>query len=242
MTTRTELGQLYDEELTRLLTRGVGARHVNRRTTRWMRAQTRRSPGETYTPTRRGRTWLWSDLHLHHANIIDYCSRPFGSVEEMDATLFSAWETTVGPADTVICAGDVALGKALDPPRRARLDALPGRKVLVVGNHDLGPTGKPTRAGSDEASMTLVIPGEPTLLVTHLPLSRVPAGEVNVHGHVHNHEALRPGPFINICVEHTGYRPLPLAAVRALAARRLQDPRPRGETTLEEIDGVESVR
>ena len=227
MTTRTELGRLYDEELTRLLTRGVGARHVNRRTTRWMRAQTRRSPGETYTATQCGKTWLWSDLHLHHANITGYCSRPFGSVDEMDAALLSAWETTVGPADTIICGGDVALRGALGPPRppsarRARLDAMPGRKVLGVGNHDLGPTGKPTRAGADEASMTLVIPGEPTLLVTHLPLSRVPAGEVNLHGHVHNHEALRPGPFINICVEHTGYRPLPLEAVRALAARRLE--------------------
>ena len=84
--------------------------------------------------------------------------------------------------------------------------------------------------------MTLVVPGEPTLLVTHMPLWSVPAGRVNVHGHVHNHEALRPGPFVNICVEQTGYRPLPLEAVRRLAARRLEDPRPRGETTLEEIE------
>ena len=48
--------------------------------------------------------------------------------------------------DLIICAGDVALGKAIDPPRRARLDAMPGRKVLVVGNHEFGPTRKPTRA------------------------------------------------------------------------------------------------
>ena len=73
-----------------------------------------------------------------------------------------------------------------------------------------------------------------------MPLSGVPAGEVNVHGHVNNQEALRPGPFINICVEHTGYRPLPLEAIRA--ARRLEAPRLRGATTIAELGGVESVR
>ena len=115
---------------------------------------------------------------------------------------------------TIICGGDVARSGALDPERLARLNAMPGRKVLVLGNHDFGPSGEPAETGSDEASMTLVIPGEPTLLVTHMLLWSVPDGRVNVHGHLHNHEALRPGPFVNICVEQTGYRPLPLEAVR----------------------------
>ena len=154
----------------------------------------------------------------------------------MDSALLGAWETTVAAGDTIICGGDVALSGALDPGRLARLNAMPGRKVLVLGNHDFGPSGKPVETGSDETSMTLVVPGEPTLLVTHMPLWNVPAGRVNVHGHVHNNEALRPGPFVNICVEQTGYRPLPLDAVRWLAARRLEDPWPRGETTLEEIE------
>ena len=222
-----------------LATAAVGVRHVNRRTTRWMRAETWRSPGATYQPNDSGRTWLWSDLHLHHANIIRYCRRPFESVDEMDSALLRAWETTVDPGDTIICGGDVALARALDPLRLARLSAMPGRKVLVLGNHDFGPTGKPSETGSDEASMTLVIPGEPTLLVTHIPLWNVPAGRVNVHGHVHNHERLRPGPFINICVEQTGYRPLPWRRFGELAARRLDDPRPRGETTLEEIEQLD---
>ena len=235
------LQRLYGDELTRLLSRAVGARHVNRRTTRWMREETWRSPGATYRPSGPGRTWLWSDLHLHHRNIMRHCDRPFESVEAMDSALLSAWEATVNPNDTIICGGDVALAGALDQVLLARLGAMPGRKVLVIGNHDIGPTGKPAETASDEASMTLVIPGEPTLLVTHIPLWNVPAGRVNVHGHVHNNEALRPGPFVNICVEHTGYRPLPLEAVRKLANRRLEDPRPRGKTTLEEIEHLDEA-
>ena len=31
-----------------------------------------------------GRTWIWSDLHLRHANIINYCSRPFADAHTMD--------------------------------------------------------------------------------------------------------------------------------------------------------------
>ena len=101
------------------------------------------------------------------------------------------------------------MARALDPARLARLGARPARKVLVLGNHDFGPTGTPTETGSDETSMMLVIPEERTLLVTHVPLWRVPAGRVKVHGHVHNHERLRAGNPINTYVEQTGYRPLP---------------------------------
>ena len=83
--------------------------------------------------------------------------------------------------------------------------------------------------------MTLVVTGDPPLLVTHMAMSAVPEGTVNVHGHVHNNEPLRAGPYVNICVEHTEYRPLPLAAVRRLAQARLDNPRPRAATTAEEI-------
>ena len=231
------LQRLYGDELTRLLSRAVGVRHVNRRTTRWMQTETWRSNGATYRPSGPGRSWLWSDLHLRHRDIIRHCRRPFESVEAMDKALLSAWEATVAPGDTIICGGDLAVTGSIDHTLLTVLESMPGRKLLVLGNHDMGHSGKPGETGSDETSMTLVIPGEPTLLVTHMPLWNVPAGRVNVHGHVHNHEALNPGPFVNICVEQTGYRPLSLEAVRKLAARRLEDPWPRGQTTLEEIDG-----
>ena len=91
--------------------------------------------------------------------------------------------------------------------------------------------------GSDGASMTLVVPGEPTLLVTHMPLWSVPAGRVNVHGHVHNHEALRPEPFVNICVEQT--RLPPAAPSRRFGSWPPAGSRTRGRgerPTLEEIE------
>ena len=32
-------------------------------------------------------TWLTSDTHFFHENILKYCNRPFGSVEEMNEAL-----------------------------------------------------------------------------------------------------------------------------------------------------------
>ena len=88
--------------------------------------------------------------------------------------------------------------------------------------------------------MSLVITGDPPLLVTHMPMAEVPDQAVNVHGHVHNNEPLREGPYVNVCVEHTGYQALPLDALRRLARARLDDPRPRAATTAEEIRRIDA--
>ena len=76
--------------------------------------------GGTYTPETGARTWIWSDLHLYHKNIIRYCSRPFQSVEAMNEALLAAWKETVGEDDTIICGGDIALAGALKRERLAR--------------------------------------------------------------------------------------------------------------------------
>jgi hypothetical protein len=35
--------------------------------------------------------WFTADTHLGHKNIIRHCARPFGSIEEMDASLIATW-------------------------------------------------------------------------------------------------------------------------------------------------------
>ena len=142
----------------------------------------------------------------------------------MNEAILKAWRETVGDADTIICGGDIALAGALKGELLARVRAMPGRKLLVRGNHDIDRKGRAADTACGETWRSLVITGGPPLLVTHMPMTEVPDGTVNVHGHVHNNEPLRGGPYVNICVEHTGYRPLPLDAVRRLARARLDDP------------------
>ena len=54
------------------------------------------------------------------------------------APLATAWDTTVAPDDVVLVVGDIswALKPAQAVPDLAWLEARPGRKVLVKGNHD----------------------------------------------------------------------------------------------------------
>lgn len=80
------------------------------------------------------KTWFSADLHLGHANIINYCNRPFGSVDEMNEAIITRWNERVSPHDTAWLLGDVALGdRSKTLPLLARLN---GRKYLVAGNHD----------------------------------------------------------------------------------------------------------
>ncbi|HYG60203.1 MAG TPA: metallophosphoesterase [Symbiobacteriaceae bacterium] len=54
------------------------------------------------------------------------------------APLFWNWELTVAPDDIVLVPGDISWGMTLAQaePDLRELDALPGRKLLIQGNHD----------------------------------------------------------------------------------------------------------
>lgn len=76
-----------------------------------------------------------ADTHYGHRNILRHCNRPFPSSEEMDAAMIAKWQVTVTDDDEVYHLGDYAWSMG-----RGRLrwifDSLPGRKHLVIGNHD----------------------------------------------------------------------------------------------------------
>ena len=54
------------------------------------------------------------------------------------APLFQNWEATVAPDDIVLVPGDISWGMTLAEaePDLLELDKLPGRKLLIQGNHD----------------------------------------------------------------------------------------------------------
>ena len=131
-------------------------------------------------------TYFTSDQHFGHFNIIRLCSRPFGTVEEMDEALLSKWNAKVKAADTVYILGDLFFRAAKVEPI---LKALNGHKHLIVGNHDH--TRRKRVEASDFASVQTLkeveVDGR-VLTLCHYPMLSYPQARRGymVYGHIHN--------------------------------------------------------
>lgn len=81
------------------------------------------------------KVFFTSDTHFFHKNIIDFCNRPFTSVEEMNETLINNWNNVVSPDDYIFHLGDFCFGgsSAWD----YCLNHLNGHKFLILGNHEM---------------------------------------------------------------------------------------------------------
>ena len=80
------------------------------------------------------KVFFTSDTHFNHEKIIEYCKRPFSSVEEMDKKLVSNWNEVVSEGCTVFHLGDFAFGGF--PIWEGIRSQLNGRIILIRGNHD----------------------------------------------------------------------------------------------------------
>lgn len=75
-----------------------------------------------------------ADTHFFHRNIIDFCKRPWYSVDEMNEGLIERWNSRIKPTDQVYHLGDVIFGGS--EKMMQVLPRLNGIKYLVPGNHD----------------------------------------------------------------------------------------------------------
>lgn len=81
------------------------------------------------------RLFFTSDTHFNHTNILQYCNRPFKTIDQMNETIITNWNRVVGPDDVIFHLGDFCLGGAEEWNKI--LNRLNGRIYLVLGNHDL---------------------------------------------------------------------------------------------------------
>jgi len=87
-------------------------------------------------------TFVVSDTHFNHKNILEYCNRPFDSIEEMNETLIQNWNETVTNNDLVYHLGDFMMGISLNRPDesfellKTFVGRLRGKIRLIYGNHD----------------------------------------------------------------------------------------------------------
>ena len=158
--------------------------------------------------------WLVSDTHFNHSKILEFTQggrsiRPFSNVDEMNQTMLDNWANTVKPQDTVIHLGDVLFGENKVDWLEANFAKLPGKKHLILGNHDnpkfLAPFFKSIKLWSELPGMVLshAPMHEQTLKESH----RFKDGILNVHGHIHTN-ACPPGPYKCVSVEQINFTPL----------------------------------
>ena len=76
-----------------------------------------------------------SDTHFGEARILRAAKRPFATIAEHDEHLKRGWNETVGEDDEIWHLGDVGIAPGPDG-MTALLEALHGRKHLIIGNND----------------------------------------------------------------------------------------------------------
>ena len=138
------------------------------------------------------RTFITSDLHFGHTNIMSFCpqsrARFRNDVNYMNEQMVVEWNTIVQPEDLVYILGDVAFlpaQKAAEYMNRCN-----GTKILVEGNHDRKALNDPTfRNCFKEVHKYLDINyGGHKIVMLHYPIAewdQMHRGALHFHGHLH---------------------------------------------------------
>ena len=138
------------------------------------------------------KTWITSDLHFGHKNIMKFCpqtrARFNDDVAYMNNAMAEEWNHKVQPEDTVYILGDVAFLPAAKAV--SIMNRLNGTKILVEGNHDRKLLNDPVfRSCFAEVHPYLCITYEKTRVVMfHYPIAewdQMHRGAVHLHGHLH---------------------------------------------------------
>lgn len=159
-----------------------------------------------------------SDLHLSHFNIIQYCNRPFDSIEQMNKILIENWNKTVKNEDGVYVLGDITLsGSKVVYDTVSQLN---GKKFLIKGNHD-------TRWLKDKRFPAIelfenslaydyleIYDKSRKVILCHYPLmswNKQSKGAYHLYGHIHNSKPLiNINNSFNVGVDVNNYVPITL--------------------------------
>lgn len=119
-------------------------------------------------------------LHLGHDNIAKY--RGFNSAKEHDSVLIENWNSVVHKKDIVYILGDVAYDT---DKHYSLLDKLKGRKIVVLGNHDL-PKHIPSLLKHVESVAGMI--HYKKYWLTHAPVhpQELAFANGNIHAHIHH--------------------------------------------------------
>lgn len=185
-------------------------------------------------------TWVISDTHFGHENIIRFCGRPL----DHEDIMVSNWLARVALDDNVLHLGDLTY-RGDRGENQQILNLLPGNKHFVWGNHDKQRESYYAEAGFKQVGKhlgTFIESGNTRegtyyennidfwgvygqfaskrVLFSHYPDIWYLDWDVNVHGHIHNNPyytrtaaLMEDHPkkrWVNVSVEVIDYAPVRL--------------------------------
>lgn len=179
------------------------------------------------------KVFFTSDTHFYHANIIEFCHRPFRSVDDMNETLIANWNKAVGADDIVFHLGDFCLGDSAKWNRI--LERLNGKIYLILGNHDLRNSRKSYMERFESVAIQMNIEVEnQKICLNHYPFLCYDGsydGVWQLFGHVHTNrnntgndaarlKVLFPTQY-DVGVDNNDFTPVSYAQVKEIIEKQL---------------------
>lgn len=157
-----------------------------------------------------------ADIHFGHQKIINYESRPFESVDEMDGTIIQNWNEIIQEDDVVYILGDYSF---YDFEHSKEITSqLKGKKYLVMGNHDEEDESVYRQMGFVNAyrfpiilNNFWILSHEPVYINKNMPYA-------NIFGHVHGCNIYSDASAQSFCscVERLNYSPIEFEEVKKI--------------------------
>ncbi len=156
-------------------------------------------------------TWIISDTHFGHDNIIKHCKRP----KNHDALMLRNWIKMVKKNDVILHLGDLMVWYDFNRVTRWAqvVKHLPGRKYMILGNHDDDIPFWTTKSDwKKKTNFTLVEPFLQNQTYFSHYKNDLGLGLLNIHGHSHQHAPFgvyhSPGyTYYNASIEGQNYKP-----------------------------------
>lgn len=163
-------------------------------------------------------TWVVSDPHFGHDNIVAFCHRPL----DHEQVIIAEWRAHVPDDATVLCLGDLAYRGNAHFKHIIAPELTGAKKKIILGNHDRQRPSFYKSCGFQVCRPFMIDYGEAQISFSHYQWSepeeggQMPANHVRIHGHIHNNGYSRDAfvpllkNHINLSVEQTKYRPVNL--------------------------------
>ncbi len=162
-------------------------------------------------------TWVVSDTHFGHDNIVGFCHRP----EDHEQVMIAEWRKEVPDDATVLHLGDLCYRSNTRFKNLIAKELTGARKLLIAGNHDKQRFSFYKASGFNLVRPFAIHFRKSIVSFSHYAWNRddegpMPPHHTRLHGHIHNNGYSR-GPYtpfllnhINLSVEQTKYRPVNL--------------------------------